>query len=99
MSEAHDSAVGGHVGVVKTMDTLSRSYYWPKMVKDVKEYINSCRLAMGNKARNDVPAGLLHPIPHPPRRWQQVSMDLITQLPPTRSGYDAIFVVVDKTVK
>src|ERR1700720_3453770 len=37
MSEAHDSAVGGHLGVVKTMDALSRSFYWPKMVKDVKE--------------------------------------------------------------
>ena len=99
MSEAHDSAVGGHLGVVKTMDALSRSFYWPKMVKDVKEYINSCPTCLGNKARNHIPAGLLQPIPHPPRRWQQVSMDLITQLPPTRSGYDAIFVVVDKSSK
>jgi transposase InsO family protein len=99
LSEAHDSAVGGHVGVVKTVEAVSRSYYWPKMQEDVKEYLKSCAICIGNKARNDVPAGLLHPIPHPPRRWQQVSMDLITQLPRTRSGLDAIFVVVDKSSK
>ena len=39
MREAHDSAVGGHVGMAKTMESLSRSYYWPKMAEDVKEYI------------------------------------------------------------
>jgi hypothetical protein len=99
MSEAHDSAVGGHVGVIKTIDLLSRFYYWPKMAQDVREYVNSCSLCLSNKSRNDLPAGLLHPIPHPPRRWQQVSMDLITQLPPTAVGHDAIFVVVDKSSK
>ena len=99
MSEAHDSAVSGHVGVLKTLDSLSRVYYWPKMNEEVKEYVKSCRICISNKSRNDHPLGLLHPIPHPPRRWQQVSMDLITQLPPTRTGLDAIFVVVDKHSK
>jgi hypothetical protein len=99
IAEAHDSAVSGHVGVIKTLDTLTRTYYWPKLADDVKEYIKSCHSCLSTKPRNDNPPGLLHPIPHPPRRWQQVSMDLITQLPPTRSGLDAIFVVVDKHSK
>jgi transposase InsO family protein len=99
LTEAHDSAVGGHLGVVKTIDTLSRLYYWPRMSEDVREYIKSCQSCLGNKPRNDNPPGLLHPIPPPPKRWQQVSMDLITQLPPTRTGYDAIYVVVDKYSK
>jgi hypothetical protein len=99
MREAHDSAVSGHLGVAKTLDILSRSFFWPNMGKDVKEYIGSCSSCIGNKPRTDNPAGLLHSIPPPPRRWQQVTIDLITQLPPTRSGYDAIFVVVDKSSK
>jgi hypothetical protein len=99
LREAHDSAVGGHVGITKTQELVSRSYYWPKMAQDVKEYVNSCPTCLAIKARNDSPAGLLHSIPHPPRRWQQISMDLITSLPRTASGLDAIFVVVDKCSK
>jgi hypothetical protein len=99
MKEAHDSALGGHVGVVKTLDVLSRSYFWPKMAAEVREYVSSCSSCLSIKPRNDHPPGLLHPIPHPPRRWHVVSMDLITQLPLTRSGFDAVFVVVDKCSK
>src|SRR5437764_1091430 len=32
---------------------------------------------------------------HPPHPWEQVSMDFITQLPRTRTGFDAIIVFVD----
>ena len=31
--------------------------------------------------------------------WESVSMDFITQLPKTASGYDAILVVVDRLIK
>jgi hypothetical protein len=37
-------------------------------------------------------------LPIPERRWQQVSLDLITQLPPS-DGFDAILVVVDMLSK
>jgi len=77
MREAHDSAVGGHLGVVKTTEVVSRDFYWPKMIEDVKEYVASCPSCQSNKHRNHNPSGLLHSLPHPPRRWQQVSMDLI----------------------
>jgi transposase InsO family protein len=97
--EAHDSAISGHLGVMKTLELLNRNYYWPKMSEDVKEYIKSCPICISNKARNDNPNGLLQPISHPPKRWQQVSMDLITQLPRTQNGFDAILVVVDKSSK
>ena len=52
-----------------------------------------------NKARNSQLVGLAQPIPHPPRRWNQVTMDLITQLPRTKEGNDAIVVIVDKCSK
>jgi hypothetical protein len=41
----------------------------------------------------------MQPLPIPTRPWQQVSMDLITQLPRSRSGNDAIVVFVDKLTK
>ncbi|KAJ9512911.1 hypothetical protein QJQ45_029113, partial [Haematococcus lacustris] len=39
------------------------------------------------------------PLPVPQHRWEQVSMDLITQLPVTSAGHDAIVVFVDKLTK
>ena len=43
--------------------------------------------------------GLLQPLPIPDRPWQQVSLDLITALPRSRNGHDAIVVFVDKLTK
>ena len=48
---------------------------------------------------NVVPAGLLQPLDTPTTRWEQITMDFIVQLPLTKQGYDAIFVVVDKLFK
>ena len=99
LQEAHDVPVSGHVGTAKTIDLLSRSYYWPTLAVDVKEYVTSCHSCQSNKARSSNAIGLAQPIAPPPRRWDQVTMDLITQLPRTTNGKDAIVVVVDKYSK
>jgi hypothetical protein len=52
-----------------------------------------------NKASNQKPMGLLQPLEVPTEKFQHVSMDFITSLPKTKSGYDAIMVVVDKLTK
>jgi hypothetical protein len=52
-----------------------------------------------NKPSQQSPMGLLQPLPIPTRPWQQVSMDLITALPRSRIGNDAIVVFVDKLTK
>ena len=43
--------------------------------------------------------GVLQPLPIPDRPWQEVSMDLITGLPLTANGFDAIFTFVDRLSK
>lgn len=99
LNEAHDAKVSGHGGVSKTLELLSRTYYWPKMKEDVNNYVRSCYKCQSNKPNNRHPLGLLQPIPVPERAWKQVSMDLITQLPKTKEGHDAIVVFVDKFTK
>jgi hypothetical protein len=99
LQEAHDTTIGGHVGVAKTCELITRSYYWPALQQDVKDYVASCLACQSNKARNHQQQGLAQPITSPPRRWSQVSMDLITQLPRTKDNHDAIVVMVDKYSK
>jgi len=46
-----------------------------------------------------MPAGLLQPLPTPNKRWEEITMDFIVQLPLTRQGHDAIVVFVDRLSK
>ena len=99
LQEHHDSKTAGHFGVDKTYELLSRHFYWPKMIKDVKKYIQSCDICQRNKGSNVAPAGLLQLLDTPTTKWEQITMDFIVQLPPTKQGYDAIFVIVDRLIK
>ena len=99
MNEHHDIPLSGHVGSAKVYNKLCRNWYWPKMKYDVEEYVRSCPQCQQNKPSNQKPIGLLQPLPIPERRWQQVTMDLITQLPKSRNGNDAIVVFIDKLTK
>ena len=100
MREHHEAPYASHPGVKRTLDTLARHYFWPRMGRDVQSYVLSCPTCQQNKYANTKPKGLLQPLPVSQRRWSDISMDLITHLPPIKStGNDAIFVVVDRLSK
>jgi hypothetical protein len=99
MQECHDAPSGGHFGKQKTIDQIKRRFYWPGMDAVIQRYVTSCDSCQRNKPSQQAPIGLLQPLPIPTRPWQQVSMDLITQLPRSKLGNDAIVVFVDKLTK
>nr|GEV84312.1 putative reverse transcriptase domain-containing protein [Tanacetum cinerariifolium] len=47
----------------------------------------------------DIPSGLLQQPEIPEWKWDKITMDLITKLPRSRSGHDAIWVIVDRLTK
>ena len=96
---AHDAPFSGHLGITKTLKQLHRLFWWPSMYKDVCKYIKSCPKCQRNKPSMQQPGGLLQSLPVPGRRWESVSVDFITQLPTTKSGFDAIVVFVDRLSK
>ena len=99
ISEAHDPPHAGHGGRKKTLNLLTRSFYWPNMIKDVDTYVATCRKCQSIKPTNTKQGGLLQPTEIPGAFWECISMDYITQLPPTKQGNDAIMVFVDKLSK
>jgi hypothetical protein len=95
----HDSPVAGHAGTEKTTELIKRELYWHGMDREIKDYVTSCDLCQRNKPSQQLPMGLLKPLEIPKQAWDTITMDFITQLPRTKSGYDSIAVVVDKLSK
>ena len=99
ISEHHDTPISGHVGTAKTIELITRMFIWPRMYIEIKNYVTSCLPCQSNKPSQQVPMGLLQPLPIPNKKWETVTMDLITALPKTKRGNDAIVVWVDKLSK
>jgi hypothetical protein len=94
----HDSPAAGHFGLHKTFELVQRTYNWPAMRLFVKKFVVSCDVCQRNKSARHKPYGLLQPLPVPETPWSSLSMDFITQLPPSKD-FTAILVVVDRFTK
>ena len=99
VEELHASAYGGHFGVTRTLDAVASRFFWPRMRRQVTELVTQCSECQRSKPRNQLAYGQLEPIPPPDRPWQQVTMDLITELPTTARGHSAVLTVVDRLSK
>ena len=89
MRQAHESPSAGHVGRDKTLDRVSRRFWWRYMNRDVGLWVASCATCQAVRPRNTFPDGLLNPHRIPQRLWQVVGMDFVTGLPLTPRGHDA----------
>lgn len=98
LEEFHSLRPGGHPGIAKTIELVSRSLWWPELQKDVKEFVSSCLVCAQHKVSRASPIGQLVPLPVPSKPWTHISMDFIVDLP-VSSGCQVIWVVVDRFSK
>ena len=96
--EVHDSPLAGHPGYHKMIIYVRRHFVGLRLHADVLDYVRSCPACQIAKPRHQRPYGTIMPLQPPEEPWQDLSMDLITQLP-LSSSFDAIFVVVDRFSK
>jgi len=94
----HDILQAGHGGTAKTTELIQRKYYWPKRRERIKQYVKNCDICQRRKVVQHAPYGLMKPNQAPHRLWKSISMDFITDVPPSE-GADAILIVIDRLAK
>lgn len=96
----HEPPFAAHQGAKRTHQAVTAHYWWRGVRTDVQGFVKRCHSCQVNKPSNQLPAGLLQPLPVPARPWAEVTVDLITALPAcTDQRYDAVCVFVDRLTK
>ena len=95
VSSVHPSPAAGHGSFFHTYTLLSRDYWWPGMLSFIHRFIAGCALCQQMKVNTHPTVPALSPLSstcsHP---FQQLSVDLVTGLPPS-AGFDSLLVMVD----
>ncbi|KJZ68122.1 hypothetical protein HIM_12487 [Hirsutella minnesotensis 3608] len=100
MQETHDSTLAGHPGRDMLKSLLSRRFYWPGLDADVRQFVRNCDVCGRSNVWREKRRGLLKPLPIPDRIWSELSIDFVTDLPPTKSsGSTNLMVVTDRLSK
>ncbi|GJV39488.1 putative reverse transcriptase domain-containing protein [Tanacetum coccineum] len=99
MHESHKSKYSIHPGFDKMYQDMKKIYRWPNMKADIATYVSKCLTCLKVKAEHQKPFGLLVQPDIPQCKWDNITMDFITKLPRTLSGYDTIWVIIDRLTK
>ncbi|GJX51366.1 putative reverse transcriptase domain-containing protein [Tanacetum coccineum] len=91
MHESHKSKYSVHSGSDKMCQDMKKLYWWPNIKANIATYVSKCLTYLKVKAEHQKPLGLLVQPEIPQWKWDNITMDFITKLPRTSSGYDTIW--------
>ncbi|KIM65554.1 hypothetical protein SCLCIDRAFT_112649, partial [Scleroderma citrinum Foug A] len=97
LREYHDARPAGHPGVGAMMKKVVKHLWWPSIHRDVRQYVRGCQTCQAAKVNTHPTAPPItpHDVAANPFPFKQVSVDLVTDLPPAR-GFDSILTIVDQ---
>jgi hypothetical protein len=78
---------------------LKQNFWWTRMKREIAKYVSECDICQRVKASHLKTAGILHPLPIPSWKWEDISMDYIVGLPNTSLRHDSIWVIIDPLTK
>ena len=83
---AHESPMGGHLGINKTYSKITKHFYWPQIRHCVAEFCKTCHTCqMVGKLNQKIPVAPLKPIPAFEKPFSKVIIDCVGPLPKTKS--------------
>ncbi|GKC25089.1 putative reverse transcriptase domain-containing protein [Tanacetum coccineum] len=99
MHESHKLKYYVHPGFDKMYQDMKLLYWWPNMKVDIATYVSKCLTCLKVKAEHQNLSGLLVKPEILQWKWDNITMDFVTKLSRTSSGYDTIWVIVDRLTK
>jgi len=98
LRDHHDTQATRHLGRARTLELVSRSFYWPGQQKYIHRYVDHCDTCHRIKQIRHAPFGLLKPLELPHQPWDAISTDFITALPMSNRK-DVLWVIIDRLTK
>ena len=107
----HDNPLADHFDIERTLKLIRRKYYWsnqnstevPGMRQQIKEHCQTCAICKRSKTSRHKPYDELSPLPIPEFKWTDLSMNFVTELPPSKAWngtiYDSILVMMNRLTK
>ncbi|GKB67586.1 putative reverse transcriptase domain-containing protein [Tanacetum coccineum] len=99
MHESHKSKYSIHPRSDKMCQDLKLLYWWPNMKADIATYVSKYLTCAKVKVEHQKPSRLLQQPEIPVWKWERITMDFVSRLSRTPSGYDTIWVIVDRLTK
>nr|GEX52249.1 hypothetical protein [Tanacetum cinerariifolium] len=99
MHESYKSKYSIQLGSDKIYQDLKKLYWWPNMKADIATFVSKCLTCAKVKAKHQKPSDLLQQPEIPEWKWEKITKDFVLGLPRTPSGYDSIWVIVDRLTK
>ena len=94
----HNVPMAGYGGRWKTVELVTRDYWWQGVIRDVGRYMEGYDLYQRMKNKTEELAGKLKLGEIPEKPWMHLTVDFITKLP-VAVGKDAILVVCNRLFK
>ena len=69
------------------------------MVGDIRQFVENCAVCQTEKSDHTLAKGKLMSTHIPESKWSEISIDFVTDLPPSATGRDSILVTVDKATR
>ena len=97
---AHDSIVGGHMGIARTRQRVLSDFYWPSLLRDVKLYCRSCDRCQRTIQKGKVPKVPVLAVPSVSEPFEKVSVDIVGPIAPTtQRGHRYLLTLVDSATR
>ncbi|GKB59683.1 putative reverse transcriptase domain-containing protein [Tanacetum coccineum] len=91
--------------LIRCIRILKKLYWWPNMKADIATYVSKCLTCAKVKSEHQKPSGLLQQPEIIEWKREKITMDFVLGLlrtprtPRTPSGYDSIWVIIDRLTK
>ena len=96
MEVAHDSIMGGHLGIRKTIDRIQATFYWPGIMGDVTRFCRSCDICQKTVPKGKIPKAPLQSMPIIDSPFKRVAIDLVGPIsPPSEEGHRYVLTLID----